>query len=117
MEYLSSDFAGEVSVFDLSDVYRRIFKQQIAVPLQSTDMVGILMRYKDLMDGGGIYIQPPHLFCKPFVVISRVDHDRTTVLRVKEDIGDPLPDAGNMLIDPSGIQRLEDRFPPEQSAH
>ena len=43
---------------------------------------------------------------QPVVVIPGVDHDGNIALPIKEDVRHPLPDAGNILVDPAGIQRL-----------
>ena len=51
------------------------------------------------------------------VVISRVDHQRGVALAVEEDVGDPLSDASHMLIDPPGVQRLENFLAAVHPAH
>ena len=48
---------------------------------------------------------------------SRVDHDSDAVLRVKEDIGAPLTNTGDALIDLSRVQRFEDRSSAKHTAH
>ena len=41
----------------------------------------------------------------------------TVILRIEEDIGDSLPDAADVLIDPARVQRFEDCLSPEQHTH
>ena len=50
-------------------------------------------------------------------MIPGVDHDGSIALPIKEDIRRPFPDAGDMLVDPAGIQRLEDLLAPVHPAH
>ncbi len=38
----------------------------------------------------------------------------TLAKMIEEDIGDPLPDAADVLIDPARVQRFEDCLSPEQ---
>ena len=56
------------------------------------------------------------LSVQPVVVIPGVDHDGNIALPIKEDVRHPLPDAGNILVDPAGIQRLEDLLAPVHPA-
>ena len=117
MDYFSSGFAGKVPVLDLADIYCGVPEQLLAVQLQCTDVISILVCDKDLPDRCGINIQPPHLFSQPLIVVSRINHDCGAILRVKENVGNPLTHAGHVLIDPSGIQRFENRLATEQPAH
>ena len=80
-------------------------------------MIGILVCDKDLPDGCGIDIQPPQLLSQPLIVVSCIDHDRGAILRVEENVGNPLTHAGHVLINPAGIQRFEDRLAAEHPAH
>jgi hypothetical protein len=50
-------------------------------------------------------------------VIPGIDHDGNIALPIKEDVRHPLPDAGNILVDPAGIQRLEDFLAAVHFAH
>ena len=110
-------FAGEIAVFDLAEVDGGVPEEQLAVTLQCADVVGILMGDEDMPDGGGINVQPAHFLLQTFIVVTRVDHNRHTVLCVKEDIGNPLPHAGHTLVDAAGVQRLENGPAAEQLAH
>ena len=57
------------------------------------------------------------LSVQPVVVIPGIDHDGNIALPIKEDVRHPLPDAGNILVDPAGIRRLEDLLAPVHPAH
>ena len=117
MDDFAANFSGQIPVFDLRKVDRSVFKEPIAVALERTNMIGVLMRDKDMIYLSGIDIQPAHLFSQTIIVVTRVDHDRNAVFRVKENIGYPFPDTGDMLIDPPGVERLEDAPAPEHEAH
>ena len=80
-------------------------------------MVGVLMRDQYVLNGRGVNVKPAHLFPQPVIVISGIDHNRCAVFRVKENVGDPFSHAGNMFIDPPGIQGLEDFFAPITPTH
>ena len=54
MDYPPPSFAGEVFIFLLPNIQRRIAEQPVAVRLHRTHMVGVLMSNKDVPDVGGI---------------------------------------------------------------
>ena len=51
------------------------------------------------------------------VVISRIDHNGRIAFVVEEDVRHPFAHAGNILVDPAGVQRLEDFLAPVHPAH
>ena len=117
MKDFPSHLARQIPVLDFSDVNRRIPEQQFAVPFQGSHVIRVLVGDEDLPNRRRIDIQPSHFFTKPGIIVPRVKHQGGPVLGVKENIGYPLAHAGHMLIDPSRVQRLEDRFSAEQEAH
>ena len=90
-------FAGEIAVFNLAQVDRGVFEEQLAVPLQCAHVVRVLMGDEDMPDGGRIHVQPAHLLPQPPIVVTGVDHDGHAVLRIEENIGDPLSHAGHTV--------------------
>ena len=114
---LSADFSGQISVFFLSQIDPRLSEESVAVVFDRTDVVGILMGDQNMLDLLRIQIQPGHLLLQPFVVVSRIDHDRRTVLRIEEDIGDILPDTGDVFVDPTRVQRFKGLLPPIEERH
>ena len=80
-------------------------------------MVSVLMRDEDVPDGCRIDAEPAHFFGKAVVVIARIDHNGRIAFAVEEDVGHPLPHAGHMVVDPAGIQRLEDLLAAVHFAH
>ena len=113
----SPHLAGEISVLNLAYVQLCILKQSRTVSLHRTHMVGVLMGDEDVPDGMRVDPQPVHLLCQPVIVVSGIDHNGGIALAVKEDICHPLPHAGDILIDPAGVQRLEDLLAPVHPAH
>ena len=61
--------------------------------------------------------KPAHFFGKAVVVISRIDHNSRIAFAVEEDVRHPFAHAGNILVDPAGVQRLEDFLAPVHPAH
>ena len=61
--------------------------------------------------------KPAHFFGKAVVVISRIDHNGRIAFVVEEDVRHPFAHAGNILVDPAGVQRLEDFLAPVHPAH
>ena len=61
--------------------------------------------------------KPAHFFGKAVVVISRIDHNGRIAFAVEEDVRHPFAHAGNILVDPAGVQRLEDLLAPVHPAH
>ena len=80
-------------------------------------MIRVLMGDKDMFDRLRIDIQLAHLLPQPGIVISGVDHDRGAVFGVEENVGDPLPDTGDVIIDPSGVEGFENFLSPVDQAH
>ena len=76
-----------------------------------------LMRDQNMLNFRRINIQPPHFLPQPVIVISGVDHNRHAVLRIKENVCDPLSNTGNMFIDPAGIDWLKNLFSAIAEAH
>ena len=80
-------------------------------------MVGILMGDENVMDALRRDAEPAHLLLQPVVVIARVEHQRGFSLTVEKDIRHPFAHAGDVLVDPTGVERLEDFFSPVHPAH
>ena len=112
-----SDLAGEIAVFDFPDIHHCVFEQKLAVTFQRADMIRILMRDQDVLNRCRIHVQPAHFFLQTRVVVACIDHDGSAVLRVEENVGDPLPDAFHALINSACVQRFEDRLPAKQHTH
>ena len=72
---------------------------------------------EDAVDAPGVDAQPAHLFLETVVVVARVDHENGVALAIEEDVGHPFPDAGDVLVDPAGVQRLEDLLASVHLAH
>ena len=114
---LTACLTGQVLVLDLTDAQRCIPEQARAVGFDRSHMVGILMGDENMPDGFRVNTQPAHFFFQPFIIVTCVDHDGRIALAVKEDVRHPLPDTGNIFVDPAGVQRLEDLFAPAHPAH
>ena len=110
-------FAGQITVFDFTDVDRGVLKQPLAVLLQCADVVGVLVGDQNVVDARRIDVEPLHFLLQPGVVVARVDHDGDAVFGVEKDVRHPFTHTGNALVDASGIQRLEDRPAAEHGAH
>jgi hypothetical protein len=80
-------------------------------------MVSVLMGDKDMVYRLRINAEPAHFFSKAVVVISRIDHNSRIALAVEEDVCHPFAHAGNILIDPAGVQRLENLLAAVHLAH
>jgi len=113
----SPHLAGEIPVLDLSDVQLRIPEQPRTVCFHRTHMVGVLMGDKDMVYRLRINPKPAHFFGKAVVVISRIDHNGRIAFAVEEDVSHPFAHAGNILVDPASVQRLEDFLAPVHPAH
>ena len=101
----------------LTDVALRAAQRPIAVRLHGPNVVCILMRDQNVPNLFRTQPQPAHLFLQPFIVISGVDHNRRRAIAAEEDVGDPFPHARHMLIDPAGVQRLENLLAAIHPAH
>ena len=108
VDHLAAHLAGEIFVLDLADIELRVTEKAGAVRLHRADMVGVLMGDEDMADGLRVDAEPAHLFLKTVIVVARVDHDGRLALAVEKDVRHPFAHAGDMLIDPAGIERLED---------
>ena len=75
------------------------------------------MSDEDVPDGMRVDTEPAHFLRQPVIVVSGIDHNGGITLAVEEDIRHPLPHAGNIFIDPAGVQRLEDLLAPVHPAH
>ena len=69
-------------------------------------MVGVLVGDKNVLNRLRGDSQPAHFFRQPVIVVPGIDHNDSIVLAVEEDICYPFPHAGNVFIDPAGVQRL-----------
>ena len=92
-------------------------EQAGAVRFDRADVIRVLMRDEDMPDRTRVYAEPSHLFLEPAVVIPGVDHDGRVALAVEEDICHPLAHTGDVLVDPAGVQRLEDLLAAVHFAH
>ena len=110
-------FSDQIPVLDLTDVQIRIPEQPRTVCFHRTHMVGVLMGDKDMVYRLRINPKPAHFFGKAVVVISRIDHNGRIAFAVEEDVRHPFAHAGNILVDPAGVQRLEDLLAPVHPAH
>ena len=117
IDHLAAHLAGQVAVFRLADIQDRIAEQARAVGLHRADMVGVLMGDEDMADGLRVDAEPAHLFLKTVIVVARVDHDGRLALAVEKDVRHPFAHAGNILVDPSGVQRLEHLLAPVHPVH
>ena len=75
------------------------------------------IRDRDMVYRLRINPKPAHFFGKAVVVISRIDHNGRIAFAVEEDVHHPFTHAGNILVDPAGVQRLEDFLAPVHAAH
>ena len=114
---LAACFSDQIPVLDLADVQIRIPEQPRTVCFHRTHMVGVLMGDKDMVYRLRINPKPAHFFGKAVVVISRIDHNGRIAFAVEEDVRHPFAHAGNILVDPAGVQRLEDFLAPVHPAH
>ena len=103
----SPHLAGEIPVFNLTDIELCDPEQTGAVCLHRAHVVGVLMSNEDVPDGLRVNAQPAHFFLQPIVVVSGVNHDGGVALAVEENVRHPLPHAGHALIHPASVQRLE----------
>lgn len=110
-------FAGEISVFDFTDIEHGVAEEPGAISLNCAHMVGVLMGDEDMLDRAGVNAEPAHLFLEPVIVVSGINHNCGAVLCVEEDIRNELPDAGDILINPSGIKRLENLLAAIEDSH
>ena len=110
-------FSDQIPVLDLTDVQIRISEQPRTVCFHRTHMVGVLMGDKDMVYRLRINPKPAHFFGKAVVVISRIDHNGCIAFAVEEDVRHPFAHAGNILVDPAGVQWLEDLLAPVHPAH
>ena len=114
---LAAGFAGQILVLCLAYVQRGVPEQTGTVGLHRTHVVGVLMGNENVADGLGVDAQPAHFLRQPVIVVPGIDHDGGIALPVKEDVGHPLPHTGHILVDPTGIQRLEDLLAAIHPAH
>ena len=117
IDHLAAHLAREISVLNLADVQLCIFEKSGAVRLDRTDMVSVLMGNEDVPDGRRVDAQPAHFLRKAVVVIARIDHNGRIALAVEEDVRHPLPHTGHILVDPAGVQGLEDLLAAVHFAH
>ena len=117
MKYLSILFAGQIAVFDFANIDSRVFEHQFAILFQGANMISILMSDQNILNRGCIKVQPGHFLPEMVIIVPCVNHDGFPVLGVEKDIGHPFPHTCHMVINPSRVQRLEDRFATKQSAH
>ena len=117
VDHLAAHLAGEIFVLDLADIELRVPEKAGAVRLHRADMVGVLMGDEDMADGLRVDAEPAHLFLKTVIVVARVDHDGRLALAVEKDVRHPFAHAGDMFIDPAGVQRLEDLLAAVHLAH
>ena len=117
INHLAASLSGEIAVFNLTDVQLRVPEQTGAVRFHRAYMVGVLMGDENVPDGCRVNAQPAHLFRQTVVIVACVEHDSGVTLAVEENVCYPLPHAGNIFIDPAGVQRLEDLLAPVHPAH
>ena len=113
----SPHLAGEIPVLDLADVQLRIPEQPRTICFHCAHMVGVLMGDKDMVYRLRINPKPAHFFGKAVIVVSGIDHNGRIAFAVEEDVRHPFAHAGNILVDPAGVQRLEDLLAPVHPAH
>ena len=104
------DLSGHIAVLDPAEIDHGLSEQIVAVRFERSDMIRVLVGDQDMADGRWIDIQPVHFFFQPVIVVSGIDHDRCSVLGVKENIGYPLTYTRHMIVYVSGIQRFEYLF-------
>ena len=104
---LAACFSGQIPVLDLANVQLCIPEQPRAICFHRAYMVGVLMGDKDMVYRLRINPKPAHFFGKAVVVISRIDHNSRIAFAVEEDVRHPFAHAGNILVDPAGVQWLE----------
>ena len=106
--HLAFRLAREVAVLDATDIERCCIQQVVPVALEGSYVVGVLVGDEHVGDAGRIYVKPGHLLAQTLIAVPGIDHNGGAVLGVEEDVGNPLAHAGNTLINPAGVQRLED---------
>ena len=117
VDHLPAHLAGQIAVLDLTYVQLRVPEQPRAVGFHRTHVVGILMGDEDVADGLGVDAQPAHFLLQPVIVIASADHDGGIALAVEEDVCHPLPDTGDVFINPAGVQGLENLLATVHFAH
>lgn len=117
IDYLAAHLSGQIAVFDLTDVKLCLFEQLRAVSLHRADMIGILVCDKNMANGLRVDAETVHFLRKTVVIIACVDHDGCVALAVKENVRHPFTHAGDIFINPAGIQRLEYLFTAVHPAH
>ena len=117
IDHLAAHLARQIAVLGLADIQLRLPEQAEAVRFDRADVIRVLMRDEDMPDRTRVYAEPAHLFLEPAVVIPGVDHDGRVALAVEEDICHPLAHTGDVLVDPAGVQRLEDLLAAVHFAH
>ena len=75
------------------------------------------MGNENIADALRVDSEPAHLFLKAVIVIAGVNHHGRIALAVKENIRNPLPDTGDIVINPARVQRLENIFSAVHLAH
>jgi hypothetical protein len=48
------------------------------------------------------------LSVQPVIVIACINHDAGAILGIEEDVGNPFTNAGDMVVNATGVQPLED---------
>lgn len=75
------------------------------------------MGNENIADALRVDSEPAHLFLKAVIVIAGVNHHGRIALAVKENIRNPLPDTGDIVINPARVQRLENSLAAIKCAH
>ena len=114
---LAAHFSGQISVFNFADVQPGLSEQAGAVRFHRAHVIGILMSDENVPNGLRIDAQPAHFLFQSIIVVARVDHDGRAAFAVKENIRHPFAHTGDMLVNPSRIQRLENLFAAIHFAH
>ena len=117
IDHPPTHFPGQIAVLDLTDIQLRLPKQSRTVRFHGADVIRVLVGDENVADQARVYTKPTHLLLQSVVIVARVDHDRSITLAVKEDICHPFPHAGDVFIDPTGVQRLEDLLSTVHFAH
>ena len=117
IDYLAMYLSCQVAILYFSYLQLCLFEQSRTVGFHCADMVSILMRDEDLSNGFRVNSKPTHFFGKAVIIIPRIDHNGRITLAIEKDVCHPFSHAGYILVDPSGVQRLEDFLAAVHLAH